>query len=163
MEKDMQIRKRIHSIYNRQQEDFSELKDYNDYLEEVEDIIFNLCEGIDVRETEAKVAAYKKENEDKIALNAAKRAQKMQEANLRSRTPTEDEAQQMSITPENPTLQVPLLSMPSPVEMYSNGMMIDSSPEALQLRRKEELMAGGYNEERCRLRAKRAAYTGLYL
>ena len=47
--------------------DFNELREYNDYLEQVEDIIFNLCEGIDVKATEAKVDAYRKENAGEIA------------------------------------------------------------------------------------------------
>ena len=34
----------------------------------MEDIIFNLCEGIDVQATEAKVAAYKREHAGEIAL-----------------------------------------------------------------------------------------------
>jgi hypothetical protein len=37
--------------YNKRQIDFNALKDYNDYLESVEDIIFNLCEGLEVRAT----------------------------------------------------------------------------------------------------------------
>ena len=47
--------------------DFNALKDYNDYLETVEDIIFNLCEGVDVRATEARVEAYRRENAAEIA------------------------------------------------------------------------------------------------
>ena len=53
--------------YNKRQMDFNELREYNDYLEQVEDIIFNLCEGIDVKATEAKVDAYRKENAGEIA------------------------------------------------------------------------------------------------
>ena len=42
---------RARRSYNRRQADFAALKEYNDYLETVEDIIFNLC-GNDVRATE---------------------------------------------------------------------------------------------------------------
>ena len=38
--------------YNKRQSDFSALKEYNDYLEETEAIIFNLCEGVETRATE---------------------------------------------------------------------------------------------------------------
>lgn len=53
--------------YNKRQVDFNALKDYNDYLETVEDIIFNLCEGVDVRATEARVEAYRREHAAEIA------------------------------------------------------------------------------------------------
>ena len=46
---------------------FAALMEYNDYLETVEDIIFNLCEGNDVRATEARVDAYRRENAAEIA------------------------------------------------------------------------------------------------
>ncbi|KAI8026597.1 CDK-activating kinase assembly factor MAT1 [Camellia lanceoleosa] len=36
--KEMAIRKRIASIFNKRQEDFPSLTEYNDYLEEVEDM-----------------------------------------------------------------------------------------------------------------------------
>ena len=36
-------------------------------LEQVEDIIFNLCEGVEVRETEARVEAYRREHAGEIA------------------------------------------------------------------------------------------------
>ena len=35
--------------YNKRQSDFSALKEYNDYLEETEAIIFNLCEGVETQ------------------------------------------------------------------------------------------------------------------
>lgn len=39
------------------------------YLEEVEDIIFNLCNNIEILETNKKIEAYKKENRDVILKN----------------------------------------------------------------------------------------------
>ena len=44
------------------QEDFDTLKEYNDYLEFVEDIIFNLANNVDVEETRQKVHDYKEAN-----------------------------------------------------------------------------------------------------
>eukprot|EP00898_Chlorokybus_atmophyticus_P005975 jgi/Chlat1/6379/Chrsp44S05757 len=75
MNREMAIRRRINGIYNRREEDFPSLTEYNDYLEDVEDLIFNLAEGINVAETEAKVAQYQRENADQIVINAAKRAE----------------------------------------------------------------------------------------
>jgi CDK-activating kinase assembly factor MAT1 len=88
--------------FNKTQEHFPTLKDYNDYLEEVEDMselfplfvnllflndtnweklsrfdfsfpAFNLIEGIDVEAIEAKIARYQQENAEQIYLSRAKR------------------------------------------------------------------------------------------
>lgn len=45
VERDLRIRRKIRAIYNRNREDFSALKEFNDYEEDVEDIIFVLVHG----------------------------------------------------------------------------------------------------------------------
>ena len=71
--------------FNKRRENFPDLKSYNDYLEEVEDIsqcadgvcllstdsplAFNLINEIDVEKTEARIAAYRAENAALIELN----------------------------------------------------------------------------------------------
>jgi len=78
--------------FNKRREDFPDLRSYNDYLQEVEDIskshpplsyphphhfskhtrqnaAFNLINDIDIPETQARVAAYRKENAALIELN----------------------------------------------------------------------------------------------
>lgn len=72
VEKEVRIRKRAARVFNKRAEDFSSLRAYNDYLEMVEDITFNLMNEVDVAETEAKIAAYEMENKDSIAANQAK-------------------------------------------------------------------------------------------
>ncbi|KAH9369636.1 hypothetical protein HPB48_010695 [Haemaphysalis longicornis] len=52
--------------YNKKEEDFETLRAYNDYLEEVETIIFNLANEIDVEATRRKVEQYKRENKTQI-------------------------------------------------------------------------------------------------
>ena len=56
-------------IFNPQEEDFGSLEEYNDFLEEIETIIYNLCNDIDQLETNKKIEAYKKENRDVILKN----------------------------------------------------------------------------------------------
>jgi CDK-activating kinase assembly factor MAT1 len=75
MNKELQIRRRIQNIYNKRQEDFPTLRAYNDYLEEVEDIIFNLIEGVDVAATEEKLMKYQDENAEAIIASRARRAE----------------------------------------------------------------------------------------
>lgn len=66
VEKEVDIRRRVLKDYNKKEEDFSSLAEYNDYLEEVETIIYNLANNIDVINTNKKIEQYKKENKDQI-------------------------------------------------------------------------------------------------
>lgn len=56
-------------------EDFDDLRAYNDYLEMVEDIIFNLCNNIDILETNKRIAEYKDKNKDFITKNRHRQSQ----------------------------------------------------------------------------------------
>ncbi len=53
--------------FNKKEEDFGTLKEYNDYLEMVEDLIFNLSNNVDVTETNATIAEYREKNKSSIA------------------------------------------------------------------------------------------------
>ena len=66
--------------YNKEEEDFPTKLDYDDYLEEREDIICNLVERIQVSEMEAKIAKYKQENGESIARNEARKLQRILES-----------------------------------------------------------------------------------
>lgn len=70
VEREVDVRKKIVKIFNKREEDFAESNDplraYNDYLEEVEVIVFNLVNKIDVEATKKKVEKYKKEHETTI-------------------------------------------------------------------------------------------------
>lgn len=72
VEKEMNIRKRILRDFNKREEDFATLREYNDYLEEIETIIYNLANNIDVIETNKKIEQYKKDNKDQIAKSKSK-------------------------------------------------------------------------------------------
>lgn len=76
IEKEIDIRKRVSAIYNKTEEDFDTLQAYNKYLEEVEDIVFNLSEGINVEETEANLANYEAEHKIEILEKSMKESQK---------------------------------------------------------------------------------------
>ncbi|KAA1474853.1 CDK-activating kinase assembly factor [Dentipellis sp. KUC8613] len=70
VEKEVSVRRRIAKEFNKRREDFADLRAYNDYLEMVEDITFNLINDIDIPETEARIAAYRKENAALTELNS---------------------------------------------------------------------------------------------
>ncbi|RPD65987.1 CDK-activating kinase assembly factor [Lentinus tigrinus ALCF2SS1-7] len=69
VEREVAVRRRIAKEFNKRREDFPDLRSYNDYLEEVEEIAFNLINDIDVAETEARIARYRQENAALIKLN----------------------------------------------------------------------------------------------
>ncbi|CAI9114830.1 OLC1v1015639C1 [Oldenlandia corymbosa var. corymbosa] len=73
--KEMAVRRRIGNIFNKREEDFPSLKDYNDYLEEVEDMIENILEGNDLPAIEAKIAEYQRENAEQIMIAQARKAE----------------------------------------------------------------------------------------
>lgn len=51
VEKDIQVRRDILRKFNKNQEAFPTLRDYNDYLEKLETVIYNLANDIDLDET----------------------------------------------------------------------------------------------------------------
>lgn len=69
VEKEVAVRRRIAREFNKRREDFIDLRAYNDYLEEVEDIAFNLINDIDRETTEARIKVYHAENQALIELN----------------------------------------------------------------------------------------------
>lgn len=69
---EVETRKRILQDYNKTEEDFGTLDEYNNYLVEIEDIIYNLVRNINIIETKERIERYKKENKDIIARNKLK-------------------------------------------------------------------------------------------
>lgn len=66
VEKEVDIRKRILRDFNKKEEDFNSLKEYNNYLEDIETIIYNLTNDIDIVNTNKKIEQYKKDNREQI-------------------------------------------------------------------------------------------------
>ncbi|KAJ3303090.1 TFIIH/NER complex subunit [Kappamyces sp. JEL0829] len=75
VEKEIQIRKKVGKYFNKRPEDFDTLRAFNDYLEEAEDIIFNMINNVNVQETEEKIEKYRLENRELIERNIAKEKQ----------------------------------------------------------------------------------------
>ncbi len=75
IEREVDIRRRVAGVFNRREEEFESLRAWNNYLEEVENLTWNLLQGVDVKETEKKLDAYKRQNEAEIKQNAALESQ----------------------------------------------------------------------------------------
>ncbi|GAM84342.1 hypothetical protein ANO11243_023360 [Dothideomycetidae sp. 11243] len=79
VEREVDIRKRVAAIFNRREDEFDSLLDYNNYLNDVEDITYNLINKIDVEETERKLQAYASQNSDSISQNATQASREAQD------------------------------------------------------------------------------------
>lgn len=82
VEKEVDIRRRVLRDFNKKEEDFPSLREYNDYLEEVETIIFNLVNNIDQLETNKKIEKFKKENRELILKNKVRAGREETELEL---------------------------------------------------------------------------------
>ena len=67
IKKDIKIRKKIKSIYNKTETDFKTLKEFQDYDEYVEDLIYNLVHNINKDDTEKLVKDYETSHMKEIA------------------------------------------------------------------------------------------------
>lgn len=70
VEREVRIRRQLGAIFNRQESDFDSLHAYNDYLEEVEEIVFNLVNDVDIQRTNARLEEYRVQYRDLISRNA---------------------------------------------------------------------------------------------
>lgn len=71
MEREVDIRKRVGEVFNRRQDEFETLLDWNNYLEEVEGLVFDLVEGSVKERTKAegRLAEYRAKNLEEIEGN----------------------------------------------------------------------------------------------
>ena len=88
VEREVDIRKRILKDYNKTEDNFSSLDEFNDYLEDIEEIVLNFANNVDIEETKRRVEQYKKENFKVIERNRA--AQSRQDAYLKEKMRAEE-------------------------------------------------------------------------
>ena len=74
-EKDTSWRRRVLKVYNKAESDFPKLIDYNNYLEEVEDIVYSIVnEEPNAEDMKAKVKSYEEANKSEIVIRQSQRA-----------------------------------------------------------------------------------------
>jgi predicted RNA-binding Zn-ribbon protein involved in translation (DUF1610 family) len=102
-EKDTSWRRRVLKVFNKTEKDFDSLLEYNNYLEEVEDLIYCIVnEEPSAEECKAKVKAYEDQHRAEIVIRQSQRADeeraiqdqiaKEQRDSERSRRNAEDDA-----------------------------------------------------------------------
>jgi CDK-activating kinase assembly factor MAT1 len=92
VEREVDIRKRVGEVFNRRQDEFETLLDWNDYLEKVENLVFDLVEGTvkEKAKAEQELAEYRASFREEIEGN---KKVGMEEADLeRRREKAEKEA-----------------------------------------------------------------------
>ncbi|XP_058207019.1 uncharacterized protein LOC131320350 isoform X2 [Rhododendron vialii] len=178
--KEMAIRKRIATMFNKRVEDFPSLREYNDYLEEVEDMI-NLVEGIDVPIIEAYIARYQKENAEQIMNAQARKAEEYAAALAASKgQPDIDASSQegfgtgtqgyyapsipgvaIAIAQPKPTGTAPQ-PFPSGSDPYMQLYGVDDE-EMMKLKAERGGRAGGWSVELSKKRALEEAFSGIWI
>ncbi|GAB2228710.1 hypothetical protein Droror1_Dr00022833 [Drosera rotundifolia] len=180
--KEMTIRKRINSIFNKTNEDFPSLREYNDYLEEVEDMTWSLINGENVAALEMKIAEYEKQNYDQIMNSRARKAEELAAALAASKArPAQKDTEMAAI--QNTETGVSTVSQgqyapsvagsafqPRPLGMgpqplpIGGGSSIQLDDEEMMRRRAENGgRAGGWNPEFSRKRALKEAFGSLWI
>ncbi|KAM6358425.1 CDK-activating kinase assembly factor MAT1 isoform 4-T4 [Alca torda] len=79
VDKEVEIRKKVLKIYNKREDDFPSLSEYNDFLEEIEEIVFNLTNNVDLENTKRKMELYQKDNKEVIQKNKIKLTREQEE------------------------------------------------------------------------------------
>ncbi|CAA0827787.1 cyclin-dependent kinase-activating kinase assembly factor-related / CDK-activating kinase assembly factor-related [Striga hermonthica] len=181
--KEMAIRKRISGIYNKREEDFHSLREYNDYLEEVEDMIVNLVDGVDVPAIEARITEYQRENAEQIMNAQARKAEEYAAALAASKgqlPQTGVDILQSSSSQAGPsgvaqgqyapavaggiTQPRPVGPQPVPLGPGLDALGLEyEDEEAMKLRAEKAARAGGWSLEMSKKRALDEAFASIWI
>ena len=119
----LRARQRVLAAFNKRQSDFASLREWNDYLERVETLIFNLTEGVDVNATEAAIAEHKRANASEIAHFAARaREEAAASAAAGEEAGTEDAARDGGYAPEAAGAAAAAAPVPVPTSVVRRGL-----------------------------------------
>ncbi|KAK1257883.1 hypothetical protein QJS04_geneDACA017396 [Acorus gramineus] len=186
--KEMAIRRRMANIFNKREDDFPSLREYNDYLEEVEDMTFNLVEGIGVAAIEAKIARYQEENAEQIINSRARKAEELAAALKASKgNPQIDATEEAAGTSSQlgtgavgqgqyaPAIAGGSVGQPRPMGMAAQPLPVGGgtdmfahdygaeNEESLKIRAERGARAGGWTEELGKQRAFEEAFGSIWI
>ncbi|CAL1414990.1 unnamed protein product [Linum trigynum] len=169
--KEIAIRRSISSIFNKREEDFPSLTEYNDYLEEVEDMITILVSDRDAQASEAikaRIEEYKKENAEQIMLNQARKAEEYAKAlqackGIPPQTDTDLNSQAM-LGVETTGQYAPIMATGQPLPMGQPGSIRGGDDqEMMRLRAERGSRAGGWTFELSKKRSLEEAFTTIWI
>jgi CDK-activating kinase assembly factor MAT1 len=89
VEREVDVRRRVGAVFNRRQEEFETLRDWNDYLEQIEGLVFDIVEGSDMerKKAEERLKLYAEEYKEEIKESA--RAEREEEERAKRRQAAE--------------------------------------------------------------------------
>ncbi|CAN1300642.1 CDK-activating kinase assembly factor MAT1 [Linum perenne] len=163
--KEIAIRRKVSSIYNSREEDFSSLLEYNDYLERVEDMV-------DTQAIEAEIAQYQKDNAEQIMLNQAKKAEEYAAALAASKgVPQQTDTDlcvQNSHGIETGGQYAPIMATGQPRPMGPPGSIGGEfegydDEEMMRLRAERGSRAGGWTVELSKKRSLEEAFSTIWI
>jgi CDK-activating kinase assembly factor MAT1 len=92
VEREVDIRRRVAAVFNRVEDDFETLRDYNDYLQMVEDLTFELVSGDEATKARAKTDLEAYEKQHKAEIDRNRKAGREADESARRRLTAEREA-----------------------------------------------------------------------
>ncbi|KAJ4295942.1 TFIIH/NER complex subunit [Collariella sp. IMI 366227] len=92
VEREVDIRRRVAAVFNQVEDDFETLRDYNNYLQMVEDLTFDLVSGTDVKRRAAEAMLQQWEAEHKGDIERNRKAGREADEQSRRRLAAEREA-----------------------------------------------------------------------
>ncbi|KAK4681857.1 TFIIH/NER complex subunit [Podospora pseudoanserina] len=92
VEREVDIRRRVNQVFNQVEDDFNTLRDYNNYLQMVEDLTFDLVHGDEPTKRKAEAQLQQWEAEHKTEIERNRRAGKEQDEQSRRRLAAEQAA-----------------------------------------------------------------------
>ncbi|XP_057447557.1 uncharacterized protein LOC130739311 isoform X2 [Lotus japonicus] len=151
--------------FNKREDDFPSLREYNDYLEQVEDMTFNLIEGVDVAAIEAKIAKYQEENSEQIMVNRARKAEELAAALAASKGQAAQTANDGQYAPTFAGQPRPTGMAPQPLPLGGSVMpgYAGDDDETMRLRAERGARAGGWSLEISRKRALEEAFGSMWV
>jgi CDK-activating kinase assembly factor MAT1 len=74
------VRRRVGAVFNRRQEEFETLRDWNDYLEQIEGLVFDIVEGSDIerKKAEERLKLYAEQYKEDIRESARAEKEEME-------------------------------------------------------------------------------------
>ncbi|KAK7526369.1 CDK-activating kinase assembly factor MAT1-domain-containing protein [Phyllosticta citriasiana] len=69
IEREVDIRRRVAAVFNRREDEFESIQDYNNYLNDVEDVTYDLIHRVNIEAAEAKLRQYAESNAASIKEN----------------------------------------------------------------------------------------------
>ncbi|KAK4105352.1 CDK-activating kinase assembly factor [Parathielavia hyrcaniae] len=92
VEREVDIRRRVAAVFNQAEDDFETLRDYNNYLQMVEDLTFDLVSGTDAQRRAAEATLQQWEAEHKADIERNRKAGREADEQSRRRLAAEREA-----------------------------------------------------------------------